>query len=102
MLIHEFLWPLMDFNKNDKQIYFNQIKGTLCELNNHDRYCSITVTCGHESERKVNLNISKAKFDAIAKVYRIGDRVAIKFYANSRFKDERWYTALNVLEINRD
>lgn len=89
------------FNKNDKQVYFNQCKGIIRELNDGDRFCSITLDVGHEGVRQANFVMKKKTFDDIKSAYAIKDRVNIKFYITSKFKNGRWYTTANLLEIQK-
>jgi len=45
----------MEFeNKNEKQIYFNQIKGTVLEIIKGEIFSSLTLSVGHE-KRKFHL-----------------------------------------------
>jgi len=88
-----------DFNKNEKQLNFNRIKGTITELNDGEKFCSITLNIGHENIRQVNLVIKKNGFDAITSKFKIGQKVFATFYLTSRFKNGRWYTMANVLSI---
>ncbi len=88
-----------DFNRNEKQLNFNKIKGFIAELNDGDRFCSLTLDCGHENVRQVNLVVKKAGFDPIKEKFKIGDKVFIKYYLTSRFKNGRWYTMANVLSV---
>ena len=93
----------MEFvNKNDKQLYFNQVKGIIEELNDGDIYCSITLKVGHENTRLVNFTLKKPHFDELSRVKKIGDKVTIRFFLSSRFKNERWYTVANVLDVSDD
>ncbi len=89
-------------NKNDRQLYFNQIKGVLVELNDAEKFCSITLKVGHENARLVNLTIKKPYFDEISKVRKLGDKVTVRFYLSSRNKNQRWYTMANVLDVMTD
>ena len=90
----------MDFvNKNDKQLYFNKIKGTIAELNSGDVYCSITLKVGHENTRLVNFTIKKAEFLELTKSKQIGDKITILFFLTSKHKNGRWYTMANVLDV---
>lgn len=89
-----------DFNRNDKQFKFNEIKGSITEKNDHPSWCSITINVGHENPRLVNLSIKKVDFDKIKDKFLIGDKVAVRFYITSRFKSERWYTTANILQID--
>lgn len=89
------------FNKNDKQQNFNQIKGEISELNGGEKFCSVTLKLGHENPRYLNVIIKKIMFDTIEKDFKITDKVLIHFYATSRKKNERWYTMINLLQINK-
>lgn len=87
--------------KNDRQIYFNQIKGTITELNDGLDYCSITVNVGHENPRHVNLSMKKSHYDSIVKGLNLDDKITARFYIVSRKKNERWYTSANLLEVHK-
>lgn len=94
-----------DFNKNDKQHNFNQIKGIITELNEGDKFCNITLNVGHENPRAVNLVIKKLVYEAFANKFQVGDKVLVKFYLSSRSKEStdgrpRWNTMANVLQID--
>ena len=91
-----------EFNRNEKQLNFNNIKGIIAQLNDGDRFCSITLDVGHENIRQVNLVIKKINFDPIASKFKVGEKVFIKFYLTSRFKNERWYTMANVLTAEKE
>jgi hypothetical protein len=88
-----------DFNRNEKQFFFNQIKGIISELNESADFCSITLTMGHEKARQVNFAIKKQLFDTINGVYNIGDKVCVRFYLSSKQKNGRWFTNANVLSM---
>jgi hypothetical protein len=90
---------LKDFNKNEKQLFFNQIKGAIYEINIDGDWCSFTLNVGHESPRFVNLSMKKALYDLIKDKHLIGDKVSVRFYLTSRFKNNRWYTVANILQI---
>lgn len=91
-----------EFNRNDRQLHFNQIKGTISELNDGNEFCSITLDVGHENVRKANLVMKKKQFDVVAPKFSLGDKVSIRYYLVSRKKHDRWYTMANVLEVHRD
>ena len=91
-----------EFNKNDKQHSFNQIKGTLSEINDDDIYCSITLDVGHENKRQVNIVCRKNQFDEQLKDYKVGEKVCVMFFVTSRKKNERFYTSANLLSIHRE
>jgi hypothetical protein len=89
-------------NKNDKQVYFNQIKGVIAELNDAEEFCSVTIKCGHEKPRDVNLSTKKEQFDIIKKKFSIGDKVVCKYYPVSKKKHARWYDSLILMSISFD
>ena len=45
--------------KNDKQLFFNQIRGVIQELNDGEEFCSLTLSVGHENNRNVNLVLNR-------------------------------------------
>lgn len=89
-----------DFNRNDKQLNFNKIKGNIVELNDGEQFCSLTLDVGHENIRQVNLVVKKISFNDIKGKFRLGDKVFIKYYLTSRFKNGRWYTMAHLLSID--
>ena len=88
------------FNKNEKQLNFNKIKGTICELNDGEKFCSVTLLVGHENMRKVNVVVKKSDYEFINQKFSIGSRVYVKFYLTSRFKHGRWYTMAYSLSMD--
>ena len=90
------------FNKNDKQLHFNQVKGKITELNDGDRFCSVTIDLGHENIRQANICMKKARFDTISSRFKLGDKVCVRYYLTSRKKNERWYTMANLLAMDCD
>lgn len=91
-----------DFNKNEKQLYFNQIKGKITELNDGDKFCSITLSVGHENVRDVNFIVKKIAFDNIKNNFNVGEKVSVQYYPVSRKKLERWYSMNNLLDIVKE
>jgi len=91
-----------NFNKNDKQVFFNQVKGTLSEINQGDKFCNITLNVGHENIRQVNLVMKRYQFDNLMNGLNQGDKVCARFYITSRKKLDRWFTTANLLSINKD
>jgi hypothetical protein len=93
-----------DFNKSGskggKQSVFNELRGVVSELNDGEKFCSITLKVGHENYREVNLGCKKHQFDKFLESVNIGDRVSIRFFLSSR-KKERWYTMANILEVTK-
>jgi hypothetical protein len=88
------------FNRNEKQLNFNTIKGILHECNDGDDWCSITLNVGHENPRFINLAIKKPHFDVIKDNHKIGNKVIVMFYLTSRYKNGRWYTTANILQVD--
>lgn len=97
----ERLIAMEDFNKNDKQIYFAQIKGSLFEANVGDRFCNITLAVGHENSRDVNLIMKRSDYDKFItdSSVNMGDRLLCQYYLSSKKKNDRWYTNATVLSI---
>jgi len=89
-----------DFNKNERQLNFNKVKGTVTELNEGEAFCSITLIVGHENTRNVNLVCKNKQFQSFKDKIKIGDKIFIKFYLSSRFKNGRWYTMANILSLD--
>jgi hypothetical protein len=85
--------------KNEKQIYYNQVKGVVTEINEEEEYCSITLDVGHENIRKLNLSMKRVQFDTLCKGLFLGQKILAKFYVVSRKKTGRWYTSANILDI---
>ncbi len=94
-----------DFNKNEKQHNFNQIRGSIAEWNDGEKFGSVTLKVGHENPRMVNLVIKKALFDEYRASYNLDDKVLVKFYLSSRNKNPeglpKWSTMANVLTVER-
>ncbi len=91
-------------NNNDKQVFFNQIRGKLLEINNPgEKFTDITLTVGHENVRTVNFVLRKEVFEkmVVNQQIQISDSVVVRFYANSVKKNNRYYTTLSVLDINK-
>lgn len=88
--------------KNDKQLFFNQIKGFIHEMNESEEFCNIVLEVGHENNRHVSFVTKKYRFDQIKSDFVIGDKVCIKFYLSSRKKHDRWYTTATILDLQKD
>jgi hypothetical protein len=85
--------------KNDKQVYYNQVRGNIIELNDNGKHQSITLSVGHEKKREINLSCKQETYEQIVKSYKIGDFVTIRFFLSSRYIMGNWFTLANVLEI---
>lgn len=92
----------MEFNKNGKQTFFNQVRGVITELNTSDEFCSVTLNCGHENGKNVNLVTKRPHFDRLASKHKVGDKVLCHFHVASHYKHGRWYTSAILLDINND
>jgi len=90
---------MQNFNKNERQVNFNEIKGKLHQINEGEKYCNITLVCGHENPRYVNLVSKKPQFIELVKSKSVGDKVFARFYAVSHEKNGRWYTSLTLLSL---
>lgn len=88
-----------NFNKNEKQIFFNRVRGVIEEINIGDIWCSYTLKVGHENQRLVNFSIKKDQYDQLENPYNVGDKVGIRFFLSSKFKNGRWHTSANILAI---
>lgn len=89
-------------NKSDKQQFFSEIRGVVTELNDGEKFCSITIKAGHQNKRDVNLVCKKAQYDQIMKnaSISIDDKVLVRYFISSR-KKTRWYTAANILDVQK-
>lgn len=87
-------------NKSDKQVSFAECKGVICEFNDAEKFCSITLTVGHVNTRSVNFVTKKEEFDLYQTNYKLGDKVVCKYYLVSNKKNERWYNNPILLSID--
>jgi len=87
------------FNRNDKQVFFNQIRGVITEINEGEEWCSYTLKVGHENPRLVNFSIKASQYQGLKEKYKCDDKVLVRFFLTSRFKFGRWHTTANILEI---
>lgn len=90
-----------EFNKNEMQIYFNQVKGEISEINKGDKFSNITITVGHANKRNANFVAKSDFFDEQTKGLNIGDKVCVKYYLSSIKKFDRWYTNATILLIEK-
>jgi len=88
--------------KNDKQVFFNQVKGIIHEMNEADDFCNVVLLVGHENNRHISFVTKKLRYDQLKNDLNIGDKVCIKFYLSSRKKHDRWYTTATILDIQKD
>lgn len=87
------------FNKNQLQLYFNQVKGEIIEINIDDLYSNVTLRVGHHNSRLVNIVAKTPFFENLMKSFKLGDRVTIKYYLSSNKKNERYYTTATMLDV---
>jgi len=78
----------------------NRIKGVITEMNENGDFCNVTMTCGKDATRPVNLVMRKFQFDEVVSKNKIGDHVMCQFYLVSNFKNNRWYTSAIMLNMN--
>jgi hypothetical protein len=88
--------------KNDKQIFFNQVKGIIEEMNTADDFCNIVLKVGHDNTRNISFVTKKQRFDELSDDFELNDKVVIKYYLSSRKKHDRWYTTATILDIQKD
>ena len=87
--------------KNEKQVFFNQIKGEICEINVEDQFSNVVLSLGHENMRHASFVTKTELFNAYKDEIALGDKVTIRFYISSRKKHDRWYTTATVLDIQK-
>lgn len=94
------------FNKNERQKNFNSIKGVIAELDFDVRFGFVTLHVGHERQREVTLTMKKTQYEQYKAIYKIGDRVLVKFFLTTR-KEQLpsgglgRITMANVLDIEK-
>lgn len=91
--------PQKNFSKS-VQAEFNSIKGVITELNDAEKFCSITLLVGNKRKRPVNLVAKKEQFDVFNAQLKMGDKVRCSFYLVSNNKNERWHTNAFLLSIS--
>lgn len=82
------------------QSNFNQIKGIVYEITEHEEYPSITLEVGNNSKRFVNFFVRKSYFTSVENIVKIGSKVVITYFLSSRKKFDRWYTMANILRVD--
>lgn len=82
------------------QSNFNQIKGIVHEVAEHDEFPSVTLEVGHNTRRFVNFYIKRSYYDTILDMLSIGSKIVVTYFLSSRSKHGRWYTMANVLRID--
>jgi hypothetical protein len=92
----------IEFNKNEKQLYFNRVKGSVSEISLGEIWCSITLIVGHENSRLVNFCFKKEQYEKFIGNTKVGDKIGIRFFLTSRYKNGRWHTNANILQVDTD
>ena len=82
------------------QSNFNQIKGIVYEVLEHDEFPSVTLEIGHNTKRYANFFIKRHYYDTIINMLVVGSKVVVTYFLSSRKKHGRWYTMANVLRID--
>ena len=88
-----------NFNKNEKQLYFNHLKGCITDIEYGEEFSSVTLSIGHENTRNANFCMKSHLFKDAINGYSVGDKVSVKYYINSNKKNGRWYTNATLLSI---
>ncbi len=88
-------------NKNEKQVFFNYIKGILIEIIEGEQFCSLTLEVGHETKRKVNFCFKKDSLEDIKANIAIGDKANVRYYPSSYNKYDKWKTILHLLSVEK-
>ena len=88
--------------KNDKQIYFNRVKGNVSEIEINPEFSSITLNVGHANMRQVNLCFKTSFKESLIKNIQSGDSVVAQFYISSNKKHDRWYTTATLLSLEKN
>ena len=91
-----------NFNKNEKQLFFNQLKGCISEIDYGDSFSNLILKIGHENFRYASFCMKTNLFNELVKDYNIGDKVAVKYYISSNKKNGRWYTTATLLSMQND
>lgn len=92
----------MEFKSKSVQSKFNEYKGIISEFQDGEKFCSFTLSVGHENPRHINFTVKKPVFDELKEKHSLGDRVAVTHYAVSNKKADRWYTTLIPLSVSID
>lgn len=87
--------------KNDLQVWFNQIRGEILEIEVGEKFSNITLKVGNSNTRLVNLSSKTEYFNKITAGVNIGEKIVAKFYISSNKKNDRYYTTATLLEISK-
>ena len=84
--------------KNDKQVFYNQVRGVVEELIYDEHFTTIAIKAGHDNTRNIAFVSKNACFEKFKNVLVVDSKVLIRFYLSSRKKHERWYTTATILD----
>jgi len=90
----------MEFNRNEKQQRFNNIRGVLINVNIGDKFSNFTLLVGHEKTRKVNLVIKTDLLDKYKDLVVVNNKLNVNYYLTSKQDNDNWLTYANVLGIS--
>lgn len=88
-----------EFNRNEKQKFFNVIKGTLKEFNKGEKFSNFTLEVGHERVRPVNLVFNNSFLPKYEHLMINDSKLSVAFYITSKKLSDKWITMANVLNI---
>lgn len=91
----------MNFNKSEKQKVFNELKGKITEINIDEKYSNLTIKVGHQNFRTVNFVAKTDVFNQIINDLKIDDKILVKYYLSSVFKNERYHTTATLLAVDK-
>ena len=84
-----------------KQVYYNQVKGKIIQINDSIDFPSVTLQVGHSRTRNINILFKREQLNDFQQEFNLDDEVTIMFFVSSRFKHERWYTNVNCIEYQK-
>jgi hypothetical protein len=84
--------------KNDKQVFYNQVRGIVEEIIYDENFTTIAIKAGHENTRNIAFVSKNACFEKLKDTLIVGSKVLIRFYLSSRKKHDRWYTTATILD----
>jgi hypothetical protein len=88
--------------KNDLQVWYNQVRGEVVEIEFGEKFSNITLKVGKANPRLVNLTSKSDYFIKIVEGVYVGEKILAKFYISSNKKNDRYYTTATLLEIVRN
>jgi molybdopterin-binding protein len=88
-----------NFNKSEKQLFFNQLKGCIAEIEFGEKFSNLTLQIGHANFRSANFCMKSSLFTDLIEGYNVGDSVSVRYYISSNKKNGRWYTTATLLSI---